>query len=129
MSKPKKNGVSFDLVKRLQGKDSQFLITSRFITDSPEYKRLSMSAKCVMQAMQKHHWTNKYTTVGRTQIAIDIGCDKRTVSRAWKELIAEGWLRIDKYHDHNRQLPRTWELLWMSYIGKPPKDNWREKVT
>lgn len=126
MSK-KSTGNGFKPVKRSNGRDGRFLVLSRFITDSPEYKRLSPIAKAVMLIMQKQHWTNKYTVIGRTQIADELGRDVKSVTRAWNELINNCWLRIEKYHDHNKKEVRTWELTWMSYHGKAPKDTWIDK--
>lgn len=125
MAKHSKNGDGFKHVPRSNGKDRQYVQMSFYVLNSDEYRGLSLKARIVMQAMQMQHRAHCWTSYGHKQAMAMTGLNDRSISRAWSELIKNGWLIIQGNYNHLSGKTRTWELTWMSYNGKPPKDTWK----
>ncbi len=128
MASKKKNtyGDGFKLIDRDNGKDRQFLIMSFYVLNSDEYKSLSLSEKVVMQAMQMQHRPHKYTSYGRKQASGVTGLDVKTITKVFNSLLEKRWLVITQAYNHLEGKTRTYELTWVSYNGKKPRDLWKK---
>lgn len=128
MAKNNRNGDGFKPIPRVNGHDKQYVKMSFYVLNSEEYKSLSASAKVVMQAMQMQHRTHCYTSYGRKQAAGVTGLNTKTITKVFNSLLEKGWLVITQGYNHLEGKTRVYELTWMSYNGKKPRDLWKKKI-
>ena len=121
----KKRGEGFSPVPRKPKSEQYHIRKPNFMILSDEYKSLSPCSKAVMDCMQIHHFVNKYTAYGGGQAAKEAGHGSTAISAAFSELMKKGFIRLQENYNHSDGKTRTWEMTWMSYFAKPPRDLWR----
>ena len=121
----KKHGEGFNPVLRKPKSEQYHVRIPNFMIKSPEYKSLSACSRAVMMCMQMYHYPNKFTAYGGDQAAEDTGYKSTAISAAFSELMKKGFLHLQENYNHSAAKTRTWEMTWMSYFAKPPRDLWR----
>jgi len=120
-----KRGDGFAPTLRKKSTENHHIRKPYFMLLSDEYKLLSPCAQAIMDCIQIKHYTGKYTGYGIDDAQIDTGYSNRTVSRAFSELIKKRFLVLQSNYNHSKGKVRIWEMTWMSYHGKPPRDLWK----
>jgi len=120
-----KHGDGFAPEPRTKSSENQHIRKPKFMILSDEYKSLSACSKALMECMQIRHYTGNYTGYGVEQAHNDTGFSNRSIARGFSELLKKRFLVLQGNYNHSKGKTRTWEMTWMSYHGKKPRDLWR----
>ena len=120
-----KHGDGFSREPRKKSSENQHIRKPYFMLLSDEYKLLSSCSKAIMDCMQIRHYTGNYTGYGVEQAHDDTGLGYRSITRGFAELIKKRFLVLQGNYNHSKGKVRKWEMTWMSYYGKPPRDLWK----
>ena len=118
-------GDGFSPEPRKKSADNQHIRKPKFMILSEEYKSLSPCSKAIMDCMQVRHYTGNYTGYGRDQAIVETGFSSKPVASAFSELMQKRFLVLKANYNHSNGKTRSWEMTWMSYHGKPPRDLWK----
>lgn len=120
-----KRGDGFAPESRTKSAENQHIRKPKFMILSDEYKSLSACSKAIMDCMQIQHYTGDYTGYGVEQAQIETGFSNRSVTRGIAELLGKRFLILKSNYNHSKGKVRKWEMTWMSYHGKKPRDLWK----
>jgi hypothetical protein len=119
----KKNSLPFD---QRGGK----LVVQRRLLESEAYRGLSLAARCLLLEMQTHWSNTKPVDFGTREAAARLGCDRRVAMRAFKELLAAGFIQLEDealFNSRTGSRSRSWILTWLPYNDKFPTNDWEAK--
>lgn len=118
----KKNSLPFD---RRGGS----LVIQRRLLESESYRLLSLPARCLMLEMQIHWRNDRPVDFGTREAAEKLDCDRRVAMRAFRELVAGGFIRLEDESLFNSRIgsrARSWICTWLPFRDKPPSNAWEK---
>lgn len=103
-----------------------FIGLPRRVFESPAYRDLSLSARCLLDEMQSLHRPQRN---GRIGFSITTACERlsityKTASKAFEELQSHGFIDCMMTANSFGAKAREWRLTYEPYQGKEPTDDW-----
>nr|WP_205600894.1 hypothetical protein [Halomonas socia] len=128
MAKPKRRQVKLPLDKR-----GGVVVQAGHMLASPQFLALSPYAKALVPLLQLHWRINKPVDFGVREAAEKVGCSKDRAARAFKELVAAGFIEEateSLFDSRYGSRTRSWRLTWMP-TGTienpvPPSHRWEQ---
>ncbi|MCB9964949.1 MAG: hypothetical protein H6855_02560 [Rhodospirillales bacterium] len=122
MSKRKKTA----LYKQFQH-EGGFVGLPRRVFNSPQYKSLSLAARCVLDELQNLHMPSRN---GRIVFSVEnamsaLGKSYNTASHAFRELEKMGFIERSLEADYTKGNAREWRLTYEACNGREPTDDWK----
>lgn len=122
MAKKKKN------LHKYYKHEGGFVGLPRRVFRSPQYKRLSRNAKCLLDELQDRHMPGRN---GRIVLSVEeleklLNISYVTASKAFKELEKTKFIERTFEADYTNGKAREWRLTYEPHHGREPTDCWKD---
>lgn len=106
-----------------------FVGLPRRVFKSAEYKALSCTARCILDELQHKYVGNNN---GRIVFSVErgmknLGLSYNTISKAFKELEASGFIERSLDANYLNGQAREWRLTYEQCYGREPTDEWKKE--
>ena len=104
-----------------RSRSTPFVKIDHYILKTDAYKSLSLAARAVLTELVRRHngYNNGNICASERSLADEIGCDRRTIRRALKELEHKGFIKLTQKGSFNWKtgagegLGNTYSLTWL----------------
>lgn len=99
----------------------------RRVFNSPQYRSLSMNARCILDELQNLHLPGRN---GRIVLSVEQGMaalnlSYNTVKEAFWQLEEMGFIERMLDYNFSKGIAREWRLTYEPYDGREPTDDWK----
>ena len=103
----------------------------RRVFESPQYRTLSLKARCLLDELQNIHrpGRNGRIVLSYETAARNLGVTYNTVSKAFLELQQTGFISLNLDADHRIGRAREWRLTYEPCNGREPTDDWKYETS